>query len=315
MQIIEQPHTIIETGIVAGIGFFDGVHSGHRSLISNIISTAQSRGMSSAVITFRNHPREVLHSDYCPQLINTFEEKINNLSETGLDYCIVLDYTVEMSQMSAFEFIEFLIDNYSLKGLFIGYDHRFGHNRSEGFDDYAKYGKILGIDVLQAKMYMPGEKHINVSSSVIRKLINEGNVSEAALLLNHPYALQGYVISGYQIGRKIGFPTANIAINNLHKIIPANGVYAVRIIVNRKYHYNGMVNIGNRPTVHSDGEICIEAHLFDFSGNLYEQYIEIQFIARLRSEKKMNGLKELTDQLQKDKEHAMNILLNSSISY
>ncbi|MEI3341044.1 MAG: riboflavin biosynthesis protein RibF [Coprobacter fastidiosus] len=245
MQIIEQPHTIIETGIVAGIGFFDGVHSGHRSLISNIISTAQSRDMSSAVITFRNHPREVLHSDYCPQLINTFEEKINNLSETGLDYCIVLDFTVEMSQMSAFEFIEFLIDNYSLKCLFIGYDHRFGHNRSEGFDDYAKYGKILGIDVLQAKMYMPGEKHINVSSSVIRKLINEGNVSEAALLLNHPYALQGYVISGYQIGRKIGFPTANIAINNLHKIIPANGVYAVRIIVNRKYHYNGMVNIGN----------------------------------------------------------------------
>lgn len=202
MQIIEQPHTIIETGIVAGIGFFDGVHSGHRSLISNIISTAQSRDMSSAVITFRNHPREVLHSDYCPQLINTFEEKINNLSETGLDYCIVLDFTVEMSQMSAFEFIEFLIDNYSLKCLFIGYDHRFGHNRSEGFDDYAKYGKILGIDVLQAKMYMPGEKHINVSSSVIRKLINEGNVSEAALLLNHPYALQGYVISGYQIGRK-----------------------------------------------------------------------------------------------------------------
>ena len=106
MQIIEQPHTIIETGIVAGIGFFDGVHSGHRSLISNIISTAQSRDMSSAVITFRNHPREVLHSDYCPQLINTFEEKINNLSETGLDYCIVLDFTVEMSQMSAFEFIE-----------------------------------------------------------------------------------------------------------------------------------------------------------------------------------------------------------------
>ena len=158
-----------------------------------------------------------------------------------------------MSQMSAFEFIEFLIDNYSLKCLFIGYDHRFGHNRSEGFDDYAKYGKILKYMFYRQKCICRG-KHINVSSSVIRKLINEGNVSEAALLLNHPYALQGYVISGYQIGRKIGFPTANIAINNLHKIIPANGVYAVRIIVNRKYHWNGMVNIGNRPTVHSDGE-------------------------------------------------------------
>lgn len=313
MQIIEQSHTIIRTEIVAGIGFFDGVHSGHRSLISNIISTSRSRNMSSAVITFRNHPREILHSDYCPQLINTFEEKIDNLSETGLDYCIVLDFTPEISQMSAFEFIKFLIENYSLKCLFIGYDHRFGHNRSEGFDDYVKYGEILGIDVLQAKMYIPEKNHINVSSSVIRKLINEGNVSEATQLLSHPYALQGYVIPGYQIGRKIGFPTANIAINNPQKVIPANGVYAVKIIVNREQHYNGMVNIGKRPTVHSDGETCIEAHLFDYSGDLYGQYIEIQFIARLRSEKKMNGLKELTDQLQKDKEHAMNILLNSSI--
>ncbi|WP_455497804.1 bifunctional riboflavin kinase/FAD synthetase [Coprobacter sp.] len=313
MQIIEQPHAIIHPGLVAGIGFFDGVHLGHRSLIANIISKAEERQMASAVITFRTHPREVLHSDYCPQLINTFEEKIEHLSQTGLNYCIVLDFTPEMSQMSALDFIRFLIDNYSLKCLFIGYDHRFGHNRLEGFEDYVNYGKELHIDVLQAEMCMPEGKH--VSSSTIRQLISEGNVSEAARLLTYPYTLQGQVVSGHQIGRKIGFPTANIEINNPHKIVPAHGVYAVRIKINGDKSYNGMVNIGKRPTVHTDGETCIEAHLFDFSGNLYGQNIEIQFIAHLRSEQKMNGLEELTAQLQKDKEHAISTLLRSSIPF
>lgn len=308
MQIIEQPHTIIGTELVAGIGFFDGVHSGHRSLISDIILTAQSKHMASAVITFRNHPREILHSDYCPRLINTFEEKIDNLSETGLDYCIVLDFTLEMSQMSALDFIKFMINNYSLKCLFIGYDHRFGHNRAEGFEDYARYGKILDIDVRQAQIFMPEGKHI--SSSAIRKLIDEGNVAEAARFLTHPYMLQGTVVAGHQIGRKIGFPTANIAVNDLKKIIPANGAYAVRAKTSNGEYHNGMVNIGKRPTVHSDGNICIEAHLFDFSGDLYGQSIEIEFIDRLRPEQKMNGLEELTAQLKKDKEHATNILLN-----
>lgn len=313
MQIIEHPHTITQPGSVAGIGFFDGVHLGHRSLITSIISKAKERRMASGVITFRTHPREILNSDYCPQLINTFEEKIKHLSETGLDYCIVLDFTPEMSQMSAFDFIRFLIDNYSLGCLFIGYDHRFGHNRVEGFEDYAKYGQMLGIEVLQAEMCMPEGKH--VSSSAVRRLISEGNVTEAAQLLTYPYTLQGHVVSGHRIGRTIGFPTANIEVDNPQKIVPANGVYAVRIKVNGEKSYSGMVNIGKRPTVHTDGATCIEAHLFDFSGNLYGQSIEIRFIAHLRSERKMNGLEELTAQLQKDKEHAISILLHSSIPF
>lgn len=311
MQIIEQPHSIIQPGLVAGIGFFDGVHLGHRSLISNIISKAKARQMASAVITFRTHPREVLHSDYCPQLINTFEEKTGHLSETGLDYCIVLNFTPEMSRMSAFDFIRFLKNNYSLECLFIGYDHRFGHNRVEDFDDYVKYGKTLDVNVLHAEMYMPEGKH--VSSSAVRRLISQGSVTEAAQLLTYPYTLQGHVVSGHRIGRTIGFPTANIVINNPQKIVPANGVYAAQIKPDGEKSYNGMVNIGKRPTVHTDGATCIEAHLFDFAGNLYGQNIEIRFIAHLRSEQKMSGLEELTAQLQKDKEHAINILLHSPI--
>lgn len=293
-------------GIVAGIGFFDGVHKGHRALISEIKEKARQKKCASAVVTFRSHPREVLHSDYRPVLINTFEERMQLLASTGIDYAIVLDFDTNMSQMSSLDFMIYLRDHYNLKTLYVGYDHRFGHNRSEGFDDYLRHGKETGVEVCKSTAAYLGS--VPISSSAVRRFLQESDVEHASQMLSYDYYLSGKVVSGFGIGRKIGFRTANIEVEDTHKLIPGNGVYAVYVTLPDKTVKNGMLNIGNRPTLHNSTERFVEVHIFEYEGNLYDATITVAFVHYIREERKMSDIGMLKKQLEKDKAKAISLL-------
>ena len=199
----------------------------------------------------------------------------------------------------------FLYNHYNIRALVIGYDHRFGHNRSEGFDDYERYGQELGIEVILAHAYI--DKDVAVSSSVIRQLLSEGNVSEAASCLGYDYFLNGIVVSGYRVGRKIGFPTANLRVDDPDKLVPSDGVYAVRVTVAGQ-SYGGMLSIGYRPTMANGTDRSIEVNIFNFHSDIYEQYICLSFVRYLRPELKFDSIDELIAQLHKDKEIASRYL-------
>lgn len=286
--------------LAATIGFFDGVHLGHRFLIDQLKKVADERGLPSAVITFRTHPRAVLHADYQPKLLNTWEEKLAQLATTGVDYCLVLDFTLELSRFSAAEFItNILAETFRVKALLIGYDHRFGHDRAEGFDQYVVYGKALGMEVIQALPYDNGQT--KVSSSEVRRLLSEGEVKQAAVLLSYPYSLKGKIVKGHQVGRTIGFPTANLSVEDSRKILPGNGVYAVWAVLSGK-RYKGMLSIGNRPTLDDGNNQSIEVYLLDFSGDLYGEEIEVSFVFKIRDNRKFPSLLDLKFQLEQDRQ-------------
>lgn len=274
MQLLRNIPEVLPQPCVATIGFFDGVHRGHRYLIEQVREAAVACGFASGVVTFPVHPRKVVQPEYRPELLTTYEEKVSLLAETGLDYCMMLDFTPEIAILSAREFMLFLRNHYNIRALVIGYDHRFGHNRSEGFDDYVRYGQELGIKVILARAYI--NKETTVSSSVIRQLLLEGNVSEAADCLGYDYFLNGSVVSGYRVGRKIGFPTANLRVDDPDKLVPSDGVYAVRVIVAGQT-YGGMLSIGYRPTMANGTDRSIEVNIFNFHSDIYEQHIRLFF--------------------------------------
>lgn len=293
--------------LAATIGFFDGVHLGHRFLIDQLKKVADERGLPSAVITFRTHPRAVLHADYQPKLLNTWEEKLAQLATTGVDYCLVLDFTLELSRFSAAEFItKILAEAFRVKALLIGYDHRFGYDRAEGFDQYVVYGKALGMDVIQALPYDNGQT--KVSSSEVRRLLAEGEVKQAAVLLSYPYSLKGKIVKGHQVGRTIGFPTANLSVEDSRKILPGNGVYAVWAVLSGK-RYKGMLSIGNRPTLDDGNSQSIEVYLLDFSGDLYGKEIEVSFVSKIRDNRKFPSLLALKSQLEQDRQTVSGCLI------
>ena len=305
MNIIRDtyPQTLAPT--VATIGFFDGVHLGHRYLINQVKIAASQCGWCSSIITFPVHPRQVIQSDYQPSLLSSPEEKIELLASTGIDNCILLPFTRELSQLTAWEFMQLLYDKYKVRMLVIGYDHRFGHNRAETFEDYCRYGRKLGIHIMQATAYT--QEQDKVSSSAIRRALLSGEVSTAMKYLGYNYFMQGTVVSGYQVGRKIGFPTANLQVDFPNKLIPAIGVYAVRVSVNGQ-NYKGMLNIGHRPTLNNGTNLSIEVHILDFEGDIYQQPMRIEFVDFLRPEAKFNSVDELALQIQKDKEATLQVL-------
>lgn len=289
-----------ENALVATIGFFDGVHRGHRFLIDELKRIAGETGLPSAVITFPEHPRAVLHSDYQPRLLNSFDEKLEQLAATGVDYCIVLDFTPALSQLSAEAFIRtVLVERLHVKRLLIGYDHRFGHDRADGFEQYVAYGRKFGMEVRKATAYDDGQTA--VSSSEVRKLLATGRVEEAARLLTCPYRLKGHIVGGYQVGRTLGFPTANIWVDEPYKVVPGIGVYAVQAEVGGR-RYTGMLYIGDRPTVGNGKEISMEVNLFDFSGDIYGEAITVSFMHFVRGDIKFDSLEALKEQLGKDRE-------------
>lgn len=302
---------------VATIGFFDGVHRGHRYLIEQVCKAAAARGLAASVVTFPVHPRKVMHADYRPELLTTCDEKVALLAETGIDYCFMLDFTPTVAQLSAKQFMSVLKKDYDVQALVIGYDHRFGHNRSDAFEDYVRYGGELGIEVLRAHAYPYGtgsvatnlkaEAETTVSSSAIRRLLLEGNVSGAADCLGYRFFLEGTVVGGHRIGRKIGFPTANLRVSDSEKLIPCDGVYAVRVHLEGK-EYGGMLSIGCRPTLNNGANRTIEVHLFHFNGDIYGWPMQIAFVRRTRPELKFDSIDGLVEQLRRDEAEIKAIL-------
>ena len=305
MNIIRQPHKI-EQPIVATIGMFDGVHLGHRSLIAHVQQIARERGMKTGVITFATHPREVLHPEITMPLLTGYDERMAHLEHTGIDNAIVLDFSSELAQKSAREFITLLHDHYNVTILCVGYDHRFGHNRSEGFADYCKHGRAIGVEIIEAKPFIITEG--TISSSAVRRALNANDIATANAMLGYNYTIKGTVVDGHKIGRTIGFPTANITPIDHHKLLPAKGVYAIRAHLDDKSTYNGMLNIGQRPTLSGDSTLTIEANLFDFASDLYGQDISIEFISFLRHEIRFNTLDDLKNALHNDAMKAREIL-------
>lgn len=291
----------------ATIGFFDGVHRGHRFLLEQVKEEAAGKGLCPSVITFPTHPRQVLQPDFHPQLLSTPAEKLHLLEEAGIANCILLPFTAELSRLSAKEFMLLLRTDYNVRTLVIGYDHRFGHNRLESFEDYVRYGQELDIDIVQARAYT--QENAKVSSSAIRELLSQGEVHTASRLLGYPYPLEGTVTDGYRVGRKIGFPTANLRVDHPFKLVPAEGVYAVKVEVEGQQHL-GMLNIGHRPTLNNGADRSIEVHILDFAGDIYRQNIRIEFLRFLRPETKFASIEELISQIEKDKEA---ILKDSSL--
>ena len=298
----------IQSETIATIGFFDGVHEGHRYLINQLKKQAQEDGLKTAVITFPIHPRKVLQKDYQPHLLNSFEERIKQLSTLGIGYCYIIDFTPELAEFSAEDFMQkILFQQLKVKGLLIGYDHRFGKGRSNAFKDYQEFGEKCGIKVYQAEKLQQGDKY--VSSTLIRDLLSEGNVEKAAYYLSYYYSLQGKVIRGDELGRTIDFPTANLELTDKNKLIPPNGVYAVWVKIDKKC-YAGMAYIGNRPTVSSFGEKRIEVHIFNFSENIYDKNIQIEWVQLIRPDMLFDNLQDLQTQLEKDRKQSMKILQN-----
>lgn len=283
----------------ATIGFFDGVHRGHRFLLEQVKEEAAGKGLCPSVITFPTHPRQVLQPDFHPLLLSTPVEKLHLLEEAGIANCILLPFTAELSRLSAKEFMLLLRTEYNVRTLVIGYDHRFGHNRLESFEDYVRYGQELDIDIVQARAYT--QENAKVSSSAIREQLSQGEVHTASRLLGYPYPLEGTVTDGYRVGRKIGFPTANLRVDHPFKLVPAEGVYAVKVEVEGQQHL-GMLNIGHRPTLNNGADRSIEVHILDFAGDIYRQNIRIEFLRFLRPETKFASIEELISQIEKDKE-------------
>ncbi|MFR9165654.1 MAG: riboflavin biosynthesis protein RibF [Dysgonomonas sp.] len=299
MILIDSNKGLQHKPLVATIGFFDGVHSGHRFLIEQVKKGAAKKQLPSAVITFPIHPRRILNKDYQPALLCGYDEKVKRLSSTGVDYCISLDFTFEMSKLTAKEFMtEILKKKLNVDTLIIGYDHRFGHNRAEGFEDYLRYGNEIGMEVIQQQELDP---HEHVSSSRIRRLLGGGEVSKAAKLLSYNYTISGKIVEGFKVGRTIGFPTANIQIWEDFKVIPAFGVYAVKVLIEDK-KYDGMLYIGKRPTLQNGDNISLEVNIFDFDEDLYNRSLTAEFIEFVRADEKFSNVDELKAQIARDKE-------------
>lgn len=295
---------------VATIGFFDGVHRGHRFLIGQMQAEARKEGLCTTLVTFSEHPRKVMQQDYCPRLLSTPEEKVALLAHAGVDYCVLLRFTQEMARLTASEFMERVLkDRLHVKTLFVGYDHRFGHNRSEGFEDYRRHGHDIGMEVVQADVCKTTDASC-ISSSAIRSFLLKGDVAAATQRLGYAYSIEGTVVDGYKVGRTIGFPTANITVDNPDKLLPADGVYAVRVTITGKT-YQGMLDIGHRPTFNGDGRRSIEVHILDFSSDIYRQAVRLHFIQRIRSDIRFANVEGLIAQLHDDEEQVRRILSRS----
>ena len=286
--------------MIATIGFFDGVHIGHCHLINMLKKVARERGVEACVITFDRHPRQLVQPEWCPEMLTTLEEKTQLLEATGIDRCEVLHFDREMANQSAHDFmLHTLKEKLGVSILVTGYDNRFGHNRSEGFEDYVRYGKEIGIEVIKGEELTDGSN--NVSSSSIRRMLKEGRIEDATRCLGREYQLTGTVVGGEHIGRTIGFPTANIRPDDSSKLIPANGVYAVDVWsqagdINRE---RAMLNIGTRPTFNGTAT-TIEVHIPHFAGNLYGSTLSIAFLRKIREERKFDSPEALVEQLNKD---------------
>ena len=296
------------------IGFFDGVHCGHRALIGQLCEEARRRNLTTAVITFDRHPRMVLQPQWRPQLLSTLSEKRELLSQTGIDRVEVLHFDRQMADMTARQFMDEVLVRQMGAGLLLtGYDNHFGKRSEdsprEGFDDYVRYGRELGIEVVAGQPFE--QDGMRMSSSFVRRLLADGQVNQAARCLGRPYSVSGEVVHGEAVGRRMGFPTANLqppAAMDGQKLMPGTGVYAVWVKVEDENGLHpGMMNIGRRPTFGGE-RLTYEVHLMNFTGSLYGKTITVYFKERLRDERSFASVGELTRQMEADCQRATEIL-------
>lgn len=303
---------------VLTIGTFDGVHLGHQKIIERLKEEAKRINGETVLFTFFPHPRMVINpTNHGLKLIQTQAEKIENLERLGLDHLIIFPFTKEFSTLSADEFVrDYLVKKLHVKTIVVGYDHQFGKNREGSLKQLQKLSETLPFEVIEIPAHEVDE--INVSSTKIRQAIEIGDIQTANSYLNEPFEISGNVVKGNQIGRTIGFPTANIEIGDELKIIPAIGVYAVEVILEDHRKLQGMMNIGIRPTVTDSKEVKIEVFIFDFSEAIYDQSIKVYLLQRIRGEHRFQSVEVLRAQLQEDEKtvrtifsHQPSIAINS----
>ena len=301
-SISELRHTAVTTGT------FDGVHLGHKTIIDKLISVAKQIDGESVLLTFYPHPRMVLFpDDHQIRLLNTQSEKEQLLESCGIDHLVVINFTKEFSRLSSLEFVRNILANkLKAKKLVIGYDHHFGRNREGSFAHLLEFGSLYGFEVEEIPAKDIDE--VAVSSSKIRKAIEAGDIDTANKYLGYAYSFTGKVIKGKQLGRTIGYPTANIAITDPYKLIPAIGVYAVKVMF-AKQTYEGMLSIGKNPTVSNQNILSIEVNIFEFNADIYNKEITVFIYKKLRDEEKYSSLDELKAQLAVDKQNALKFLI------
>ena len=303
MKIYQSIETYVSSSkTVVTIGIFDGVHIGHKRILEKLAHNAQALGCESLVLTFFPHPKMILQAPSSIQLINTVAEKQSLLSKSNIDTLVIQPFTQEFSRLSAEDFVKkVLVDCFKIQKIIIGHDHRFGNNRTATIDDLIVFGQQYGFEVEQISAEEIND--IAVSSTKIRNAVLDGAISLANEYLGYPYLLTGTVVKGQQLGRTIGFPTANIHIAENYKLIPKNGVYFVRSILQGSLVY-GMMNIGVRPTV--DGlNRTIEVFFIDYEGDLYDQTLQIELLEFIREEQKFESLDALKNQITDDKATAL----------
>lgn len=287
------------------LGTFDGVHIGHKKILERITQNTENGKYESLVLTFFPHPRMVLQEKSEIRLLNTIPEKSKLLEETGIENLVIHPFNESFSRLTAEEFVHsILVDQFHIQKIIIGHDHRFGRNRTANIDDLIAFGKEYGFEVEQISAQEIQD--VSVSSTKIRKALDEGNIALANDYLGYAYFLSGEVVKGKQLGRTIGFPTANIHIEEDYKKIPKNGVYIVKTIINQKEVF-GMMNIGFNPTVNGEKQ-TIEVHLFDFDADIYGQKIEISLLEYIRDEQKFGSVDLLKEQLNQDRNTALDFV-------
>lgn len=294
------PHKLHAVGTVGG---YDGVHLGHRSVIRSVVQEAQHRGLHSAVFTFDPMPRKILRQSDRHLRIGTLQENLQQIAALGVDYCVILPFSRAFSELPAQDFLrKVLFTHCGVEMLLVGYDNRFGRSCGETFDDYQRYAHEIGMQMERlSPIWGDDSQNQEISSSLIRKQILSGNLSEANQLLGYPYSFAGKVVRGNQIGRTLDYPTANVELEDPDKILPPCGVYAAQAIIDSRT-YNGMLYIGLRPTIDDQKKLVIEMHLFDFAQDLYEQHIRIVPLQYFRGEMLFGSLQELQERIAQDEE-------------
>ena len=303
---------LIEKNSIITIGTFDGVHIGHQEIIKNLVKNANSNNNKSLILTFFPHPRMVLQKGGDLKLLTTLEEKIDLLDKTGLDFLIIEPFTKDFSRLTALEFVrDILVRQLKLKKLVIGYDHHFGRNREGNFEQLKEYGNVYGFDVEE----IPAQdiQNVSVSSTKIRKALTDGDIEKANKYLGYEFILTGKVIRGKGLGKKWNYPTININIEEVYKLIPKSGVYIVKTIIDNSNVF-GIMNIGYRPTIDGKHQ-TIEVHLLDFNADLYGKNIKVQLAYRLRDEQKFNSVEDLFIQIKYDEKKARELIMNGKISF
>lgn len=293
--------------VVAATGFFDGVHLGHRIVLDKVKELAKEQGKESAIISFWPHPRNVLQKDAeSLRLLSSLDEKRELIKSLGIDNFYIIPFTKQLSQLSQEQFLkEYLVDKFDVSTLVIGYDHRVGKDAGNDPNKVAKLARSMGVE-----SYVTNALNLNssaVSSTKIRNLLSGGEVNEASELLGYDYFLKGVVVAGNKIGRTIGFPTANMQLYEPIKLVPKKGVYVVKVSVIGE-EYIGVCNIGNRPTIGNNNSLTIETYILGFSENIYGLDIKIEFLEKIRDEKKFESLEMLKEQLIKDSSMALKFL-------